>query len=297
MPSGTIWMNGTMIDATGPHISVFDHGLLYGDGVFEGLRFYGKRAFRVEEHLARLERSAAAIRLRLPYSRSEFSAAIDRVVRDSPLADGYVRVVVTRGEGELGLDPRSCARPNAIVIAAGLRLFADDASRGVDVVIASTRQASPDALDPRIKSLNYLNRILARIEANDAGAAEAIMLNREGHLAEGSGDNVFLVRDRVLMTPPVADGALEGVTREAVLALAQSFGVETRAVSLSPYDLLACDEAFLTGTGAGLVPIRSVGGRRLTACPGPLFGQLEAAYDALIRGETRPGHSARDNVG
>ena len=287
MQSRTLWMNGTMIDAAGPHVSVFDHGLLYGDGVFEGIRFYSKRAFQVEPHLARLERSAAAIRLTLPYARSEFRAAIDRVVEESPLVDGYVRLVVTRGEGPLGLDPRTCGRPNAIVLAVPLRLFGEDAARGVDVVVASTRQASADSLDPRIKSLNYLNRILARIEANDAGAAEAIMLNREGHVAEGSGDNVFVVRAQVLMTPPASDGALEGVTREAVLALARAAGIDAREVSLSAYDLFGCDEAFLTGTGAGLVPIRSVGGRRLPACPGPVFRRMESAFDALIRAETQ----------
>jgi branched-chain amino acid aminotransferase len=287
MQSPTIWMNGDIVDGTGAHVSALDHGLLYGDGVFEGIRFYSKCAFRLEPHLSRLERSATALRLELPYSRAELRAAIARVVERSPLADGYVRLVVTRGPGELGLDPRTCGRPSVLVLAVPLRLFGDSASEGVDVVVASTRQASADSLDPRIKSLNYLPRILARIEASDAGAAEAIMLNRQGHLAEGSGDNVFLVQSGVLLTPPVSDGALEGITRAAVLELAGPLGIEAREVSLSTYDLLTSDEAFLSGTGAGLVPIRRVGGQRLRSCPGPVFERVAAAYAALVRDETR----------
>jgi branched-chain amino acid aminotransferase len=289
MKNGKLWMNGAMLDAAGPHVSVYDHGLLYGDGVFEGIRFYAKRPFRLEAHLERLERSAAAIRLDLPYPRAELSGAVLRVVAESPLADGYVRLVVTRGEGPLGLDPATCRRANAIVLAAPLRLFGDGAARGVDVVIASTRQASADALDPRIKSLNYMNRILARLEANDAGAAEAIMLNREGRVAEGTGDNVFVVQRGTLLTPPATDGALEGITRAAVLTLAREQGIDAREATLSAYDLATADEAFLTGTAAGLVPIRRVGGRPLGACPGPVFDRVERAYDALVREETGSG--------
>jgi branched-chain amino acid aminotransferase len=286
MPSSTIWMNGDIVDAGAPHLSAFDHGLLYGDGVFEGIRFYGKRAFRLEAHLARLERSAAAIRLELPYSRTELRSAVERVVARTPTDDGYLRLVVTRGEGELGLDPRTCGRPNTLVLAKSLQLFGEAASRGVDVIVASTRQTAPDSVDPRVKSLNYMPRILARIEAADAGAAEAIMLNREGRVAEGTGDNVFVVHDGVLKTPPVSDGALEGITRADVLALAVANGIEAREVSLSVYDLIVSDEAFLTGTGAGLIPIRRVGGRALGACPGPLFLRLAAAFAELVREET-----------
>jgi branched-chain amino acid aminotransferase len=283
-----IWMNGRLVDADGPHVSAFDHGLLYGDGVFEGIRFYSRRAFRLEPHLQRLERSAAAIRLELPYTRADFGEAIRSVIEKTTLADGYLRLVVTRGDGELGLDPRSCRRPNAIVLAAPLRLFADGATHGVDVVIASTRQSSPDSLDPRVKSLNYLNRIMARIEASDAGASEAILLDHSGHIAEGTGDNLFVVRDGVLATPRPTDGALEGITRDVVVGLARTLGIEARETSLSPYDLVVADEAFLTGTGAGLVPIRAVGGRRLQACPGPIFRRIEAAFTALVRDETGP---------
>jgi branched-chain amino acid aminotransferase len=286
MNASRIWMNGAMVDATGPHVSIFDHGLLYGDGIFEGIRFYAKRPFRLGPHLDRLERSAAAIRLDLRWSRGDLAEAVARVVADAPMVDGYVRLVVTRGEGSLGLDPRSCARPNAFAVAVPLRLFGDDAAGGVDVIVASTRQASPDTVDPRVKSLNYLNRILARIEATDAGAAEAIMLNREGRIAEGTGDNVFVVRGDVLLTPRLADGALEGVTRDAVLWLADRLGIAAREAPLSPYDLVTSDEAFLTGTGAGMVPVRRVGGRALRACPGPVFQALDRAYAALVREET-----------
>src|ERR1019366_484990 len=186
-----IWMNGRLVDAADARVSIFDHGLLYGDGVFEGIRFYGGRVFRLEAHLERLERSAVAIELDMPYSRDELRAALAAVVAHAGAADGYVRLVVTRGEGDLGLDPRSCVRSTTFLAAAPLRVFAGDA--GVAVVVASTRQAGPDVVDPRIKSLNYLNRLLARLEAIRAGADEAIMLNARGLVAEGTTDNVFLV--------------------------------------------------------------------------------------------------------
>jgi branched-chain amino acid aminotransferase len=280
----TIWMNGRIVDPADARVSIFDHGLLYGDGIFEGVRFYERRAFRLEAHLARLERSAAAIELALPYSRDDLSAAMQAVIAHSSAPDGYVRVLVTRGEGDLGLDPRSCRRPTTILAAAPTRFF-DAASTGVAVVVAVTRQAPADVVDPRIKSLNYLNRLLARLEAIRAGADEAIMLNRRGHIAEGTTDNVFLVRDGVLLCPPASDGALEGITREAVLALARELGISERQESVGSYDLRCADEAFLVGTGAGLVPIRTVDGHALPACPGPVFRRIEIAFDALVRAD------------
>ncbi len=281
-----IWMNGRITDAADARVSIFNHGLLYGDGVFEGIRFYAGRSFRLEEHLARLERSAAAIELGLPYRRDELRAAIDAVVAHSGAPDGYVRLLVTRGEGDLGLDPRSCKRPTTVVIAAPLRVFGDAADAGVAVVVASTRQAAADVVDPRIKSLNYLNRLLARLEAIRAGADEALMLDARGHLAEGTTDNVFLARDGVLLTPPPSDGALEGITRDAVLALARGLGLPTLEASLGTYNLRAADEAFLVGTGAGLVPVRSIDGRPVPACPGPIFRRIREAFEALVRRET-----------
>jgi len=281
-----IWMNGRITPPAEARVSIFDHGLLYGDGVFEGIRFYDGRSFRLEAHLARLERSAAAIQLDLPYSRASLRAAIDDVVVAAGVPDGYLRVLVTRGEGDLGLDPRSCPRPTTVVAAAPLRVF-ERADAGVSVVVASVRQAPADVVDARIKSLNYLNRLLARLEAIRAGADEALMLNTRGHLAEGTTDNLFLVREGVLFTPPASDGALEGITREAVLALARELGIPALEASLGTYDLRAAEEAFLVGTGAGLVAIRSVDGRAVASCPGPVFERIRSAFDALVRRETR----------
>ncbi len=283
MPFPAIWMNGRITDADHARVSIFDHGLLYGDGVFEGIRFYDKRPFRLREHLDRLERSARCLDLPLPYSKDALGAATDAIIERSGERDGYVRMIVTRGEGDLGLDPRSCKRPTAIVAATALRLFEGAGANGVAVVVASTRQAPADVLDARIKSLNYVNRRLARLEAIRAGADEAIMLNHRGHIAEGTSDNVFLVRSGVLLTPLGVDGALEGITRGIVLELAAKLGISTRTEPLSVYDLRACDEAFLVGTGAGLVPVRSVDGQMLPCCPGPVFRKVNAAFDALVR--------------
>lgn len=280
-----IWMNGRITDPAEARVSIFDHGLLYGDGVFEGIRFYEGRPFRLEAHLARLERSAGAIELPLPYSRDALRTAIDAVVARTGAPDGYLRLLLTRGEGDLGLDPGSCKRPTTIVAAAPLRVF-DSAGAGVAVIVASTRQAPADVVDPRIKSLNYLNRLLARLEAARAGADEAFMLNARGHLAEGTTDNVFVVREGTLLTPPASDGALEGITRDAVLGLANELGIPAREASLGTYDLRAADEAFLVGTGAGLVAIQRIDGRALPACPGPVFARISKAFDALVRRET-----------
>jgi branched-chain amino acid aminotransferase len=280
-----IWMNGRITDAADARVSIFDHGLLYGDGVFEGIRFYGRRSFRLDAHLARLERSAAAIELDLPYPRGALREAVEAVVERTEALDGYVRLVVTRGEGDLGLDPRSCKRPTTILAAAPLRVFAN-ADAGVSVIVASTRQAPCDVVDARIKSLNYLNRLLARLEAVRTGADEAFMLNAQGKLAEGTTDNVFLVRGGVLLTPPASDGALEGITREVVLELATTLGVPAKEVSLGTYDLRAAEEAFLVGTGAGLVPVRRIDGRALPSCPGRIFERMRVAFEELVRGET-----------
>jgi branched-chain amino acid aminotransferase len=286
MPFPVIWMNGRITDPHEARVSVFDHGLLYGDGIFEGIRFYARRAFRMREHMDRLVRSARCLELALPYSAEALARAAESVIEATGEADGYLRLLVTRGEGDLGLDPRSCKRPTVVVAAAALRFFEGAETNGVKVVVASTRQAPPDVVDARIKSLNYLNRLLARLEAIRAGADEAIMLNREGRIAEGTSDNVFLARGSVLFTPPAADGALEGVTRAVVLELAASLGIATRIESLAVYDLRACEEAFIVGTGAGLVPVRSVDGLDLPVCPGPLFGRIREAFEALVARES-----------
>jgi branched-chain amino acid aminotransferase len=283
-----IWMNGRIVAPADARVSIFDHGLLYGDGVFEGIRFYGGRPFRLDAHLSRLERSAAAIHLPLAYPRDSLGAAIDAVISEADAPDGYLRLIATRGEGDLGLDPRSCRTPTTIVAAAPLRAFggAGGAELGVTAIVASTRQAPPDVTDARIKSLNYLNRLLARIEAVRAGADEAFVLNVHGHLAEGTTDNVFLVRDGILLTPPACDGALEGITRGVVFELAKDLGVPLREASLGTYDLRVAEEVFVVGTGAELVAVRTIDGRSLTTCPGPVFRRLAEAYGVLVRCET-----------
>lgn len=282
------WMNGNITPASEARVSVLDHGLLYGDGVFEGIRFYNGRPFRLARHLARLQASARAIRLAIPYDAGAFDAAIRDVIDAFGRPDGYLRLVVTRGEGPLGLDPFTCSRPNVFLIADKLTMSSEATLRdGAHVIVAATRRISPDALDPRLKSLNYLNHILARIEAVNADADEAILLNTAGHVTEGSADNVFIVRDGVLLTPPTPDGALEGITREAVLELAAELGIDARAHSLAPYDLHTADECFLTGTGAELIPVREIDGRPLRACPGPIYRRLLSGFHQLVERETR----------
>jgi branched-chain amino acid aminotransferase len=285
MSNPAIWMNGRITALSDAHVSLFDHGLLYGDGVFEGIRFYDKRPFKLAAHLARLQRSATAIHLAIPYSADALSEAMRAVVSASDSPNGYVRLIVTRGEGDLGLDPRSCARPNVFLVAAPLRLFKESEQRGIDVIIASTRQPSPDMLDPRIKGLNYLNRILARLEAIHANASEALMLNAHGYVAEGTADNVFVAESGILRTPPATDGALEGITREVVLEIASDCGIDSHVESLAPFDLFTADEIFLSGTGAGLVPIRTIQGRATKQCPGPMFQAIEQAFNQRVRGE------------
>ncbi|HVL01982.1 MAG TPA: branched-chain-amino-acid transaminase [Dongiaceae bacterium] len=283
------WINGSIIPAHEAQISVFDHGLLYGDGVFEGIRFYNGRSFRLQEHLVRLEKSARAIALTLPYSLQEMAAFIEATVNAATFSDGYLRVVITRGAGSLGLDPRACPKPTFFIIADRLQMVTPEAcQKGARLITASTRRLPVDGLDPRVKSLNYLNHILARIEANQAGMDEAILLNRNGHVAEGTADNIFVVRDGVLLTPPVSDGALEGITRNLIIELALKNGVPLREQSLAPYDLHTADEVFLTGTGAELIPVREIDGRAMTQCPGQRFRQLQELFTAQVAQETDP---------
>jgi len=258
-----------------------DNGLLYGDGVFEGIRYYGGVPFRLGAHLDRLGRSAAALALALPWPRAEIVEAVGTVIGASGAPDGYIRLVVTRGAGAFGLDPRSCGRPSLLLAGGAFPAFGAEAARGLSVIVASTRQTPPDVLDPRVKSLNYLPRLLARMEATRAGADEAIMLNAAGYVAEGSTDNVFAVRAGEVVTPPTSDGALEGITRAAILEVAAGAGIPARVASLTPYDLHAADELFLCGTGIELCPVRAVDGRPLPACPGPVFERLAAGFRAL----------------
>ncbi|MBI3779351.1 MAG: aminotransferase class IV [Gammaproteobacteria bacterium] len=287
MTEALCWLNGVLMPAAQARLPVLDHGLLYGDGVFEGIRFYNGRAFRLSRHLERLRRSAAAIRLTLPGDAGSFDAAVHDTIAAYGRPEGYLRLIVTRGAGKLGLDPGSCGEPNLIIIADELALVSEAVrNEGARVIVAATRRLGADGLDPRIKSLNYLNHILARLEAVNAGADEAILLNAAGHVTEGTADNVFLVRHGKLLTPPASDGALEGVTREVILELAQELGIERVETTLGPYDLHTADECFLTGTGAELIPVREVDGRPLAVCPGPVFSVLLAAFRRQVNRET-----------
>jgi branched-chain amino acid aminotransferase len=291
MTSAVCWLNGELMPVHEARVPVLDHGLLYGDGVFEGIRFYRGRAFRLDAHLARLDRSARAIRLAIPHDASALAAAARDTIAAFGAPYGYLRLVVTRGVGKLGIDPSSCAQPNVFIIADELTMASERMRReGARVIVAATRRLGPDGLDPRIKSLNYLNHILARLEATNANADEAILLNGAGHVAEGTADNVFIARDGMLFTPPVSDGALEGVTCAVVLELAHELGIAAHERSLGPYDLHTADECFLTGTGAELIPVREVDGRALPACPGPIYFHLASAFRKLIERETVSTH-------
>jgi branched-chain amino acid aminotransferase len=287
-------------------VPVLDHGLLCGDGVFEGIRFYHGRAYRLDAHLARLYRSARAIRLTIPLDGPTLTTAVHDTIAAFGVRDGYLRLVVTRGAGKLGIDPSSCVRPNVMIIADELTMMSEHVRRnGARVIVAATRRLGPDGLDPRIKSLNYLNHILARLEAGNAGAEtatapslargprldpiadEAILLNGAGHVAEGTADNVFVVSDGALLTPPASDGALEGITCAVVLELADELGIAAHVRSLGPYDLYTADECFLTGTGAELIPVCEIDGRALGGCPGPIYQRIAAAFRALVERETQ----------
>ncbi|MCB1850105.1 MAG: branched-chain-amino-acid transaminase [Gammaproteobacteria bacterium] len=288
--SAVCWMNGAILPALEASVSVFDHGLLYGDGVFEGIRFYNQLPFRLTEHLNRLNDSARALALRMPCGPSALAAAVEQTVRAFSQPNGYLRLVITRGPGPLGLDPRGCTAPNLFIIADHLEMVRPEVrAQGAALIIAATRRLSPDGLDPRIKSLNYLNAILARIEANRAGADEALLLNAAGRVTEGTADNVFVARRGMLRTPPPIDGALNGITRSIVLELANELGIPAAETPLAPYDLYTADECFLTGTGAELIPVASVDGRVMSDCPGPVFRHIESAFRSLIDRESRIG--------
>ncbi len=284
MEQGSCWIDGRIIPLGEAAVPVTDHGLLYGDGVFEGIRFYNARPFLLKEHLRRLRDSARAIALDLPWEEAELASIVEALIAAHGQPSGYLRLIVTRGSGAMGIDPARCPAPRLIVIATALEIVpAEKRARGIRLVTASVRRLGADGLDPRIKSLNYLNPILARIEATAAGADEALLLNARGRVAEASTENLFIARQGRLLTPPVSEGALDGITRALILQLAEELGIEVAEVPLAPYDLHTADEAFLTGTGAELIPVREIDGRRLAHCPGPLFRRCEAAFRDFIR--------------
>ena len=280
-----IYIDGNFYDQSEAKISVFDHGLLYGDGIFEGIRFYNNRVFRLDEHIERLWSSARGIALDIPISPAEMIAATMETIRQNDLHDGYIRLLVTRGVGSLGLSPNSCRRPSVIIIAATIALYPEDCYRqGLTMVTCATRRISTAALSPRIKSLNYLNNILAKIEAEDAGAAEGVMLNEQGYVAECTGDNLFVVKRGHIWTPPVNAGSLEGVTRQVVFELATQNQMPIGERDLTRYDIFTADECFLTGTAAEVIPAVQLDRRPVgTGQPGPLTLRLVEQFRHLTR--------------
>jgi branched-chain amino acid aminotransferase len=285
-----VFIDGKYYDERDAKISVFDHGLLYGDGIFEGIRAYHGRVFRLKEHIDRLFHSAKAILLAIPMSRQDIMDAVVESCRRNRIRDGYIRLVVTRGVGTLGLNPNFCKKPSLIIIAGKIQLYpAKLYERGLEIVTVPTTRNLHSALNPAIKSLNYLNNILAKIEANNAGCEEAIMLNSEGYVSEGTGDNVFIVKDGKLFTPPLSAGALYGITRKVVIELAEQSGVSVSEPNLTRYDLFIADECFLTGTGAEIVPVVKIDGRVIgNGKPGPLTRKLVAKYQSLTKVSGEP---------
>ena len=284
-----IFLDGRIVDESEAKVSVFDHGLLYGDGVFEGIRFYNGRVFKLKEHLERLSESARSILLDIPQSIDELEASVLRTIRENGLRNGYVRLLVTRGVGSLGLSPYGCT-PSIIIIAANIALYKPELyERGLEVVTCGTRRNSVAALSPSIKSLNYLNNILAKLEAQNAGAAEGLMLNEQGYVAECTGDNVFIVKHGTIVTPPVSAGSLRGITRDVVCQLAGELGFTVSEREMTRYDIYTADECFLTGTAAEIISVvlldkRVIGDGR----PGPVTNRLSDAYRQLTQANGTP---------
>ena len=285
-----IWIDGQLVAAADARVSVFDHGLLYGDGVFEGIRTYDGRVFKLATHLKRLWESALAIRLTIPYSVDELAQAVRDAVQANGCHNGYIRLCVTRGVGTLGLNPLICQEPTVFIIADSITLYPKEFyEHGMAVITAATIRNHPAALSPRIKSMNYLNNIMAKVEALDAGLVEAVMLNHQGHVAECTGDNIFIVRhnggaDRAkLLTPPLSAGVLEGVTMDEVIRLAQGLQIEFAFTELTRHDLFTADEMFLTGTAAEIVPVTRVDGRMIgNGQPGAVTRRLMDAFNQLV---------------
>lgn len=283
--SRQVYINGQYFAKEEATVSVFDHGLLYGDGVFEGLRSYGGKVFRLEQHVRRLYESALAICLKIPMTQAEMCEAINDAIKKNDIKDGYVRAIVTRGVGTLGLDPNRCSNPQVIIIADTIALYPEELyQQGLEIVSTSVSRNHPAALNPRIKSLNYLNNILAKIEGLKAGCIEALMLNHKGEVAECTGDNIFLVRDGALLTPPLDAGILGGITRDAVIELAEKSGLNVHRVALTQHDVYVADECFLTGTAAEVIPVVKVDERVIgTGKPGPVTLKLIDQFHELTR--------------
>ena len=281
----TIWLDGEWCDRSTAMISVYDHGLLYGDGVFEGVRAYGGKAFRLDDHLERLYDSAKAIWLDVPIERQELSSITVEALRRSGIAEAYIRHIITRGAGDLGLDPRKCPKASVIIIVDTIKLWPEQVyETGLNVITAGTPIPHRESLSPRVKSLNYLAHIMAKVEGIHAGADEVLMLDSAGAVAEGSGQNVFVVKKGRITTPPAYAGILRGVTRDAVLQLATEAGYEVHESMLNRYDIYTADEAFFTGTASEIVGIRQLDGRLIgSGKSGPITRDLRARFHSLVR--------------
>lgn len=285
-----VYIDGKFYEEQDAKVSVFDHGLLYGDGIFEGIRAYNGRVFRLKEHIDRLFYSAKALLLTIPISHAEMMKAVVESCRANNIRDGYIRLIVTRGVGTLGLNPNRCKNPSVICIADKIQLYPEELyNRGMDIITVPTVRNLHSAVNPAIKSLNYLNNILAKIEANNAGCEEAVMLNAEGYVAECTGDNIFIVKDGKLFTPPLSAGALYGITRQVVIDLAEKRGMKVGEPNLTRYDLFNADECFVTGTGAEIVPIVKIDARVIgDGKPGQITRALVADYHALTKVSGEP---------
>lgn len=282
-----IWLNGNLVDEADAKISVFDHGLLYGDGVFEGIRVYSGKVFEHQAHIDRLYDSAKGIRLEIPMAKDELISAVEKTVKANEITEGYIRLIITRGIGSLGLNPFTCETPGIIIIADSIQLYPEELyEKGLKIISATTVRNHPLAIPPQVKSLNYLNNILAKIEALDNNVPEAIMYNHMGFVAEATGDNVFVVRGGRLYAPPVEAGSLEGITREVVISLAQKEGIKFIEKNLTRFDLYNCDEFFLTGTAAEVIGVVQIDNRIIgDGKPGPITKKLREKFFKYARGK------------
>jgi branched-chain amino acid aminotransferase len=280
-----VYINGKLLDKHDAKVSVYDHGLLYGDGVFEGIRIYEGKVFRLRQHVDRLYDSARAIALEIPLSKEQMAEAVTSTVKANNRSNGYIRLVVTRGAGSLGLDPRKTTDPQVIVITDDISLYPREFyDNGLEIITAATVRVAPNALSPRIKSLNYLNNIMAKVEGIQAGCVEALMLNHKGEVSECTGDNIFLVKHGVLRTPPLDAGILAGITRNAVIELAREDGITVEEIALTRHDVYTADECFLTGTAAEVVPVVKCDSRPIgNGKPGPITRQLRERFMRLTR--------------
>ena len=284
-----IWLDGKLVDEADAKISVFDHGLLYGDGVFEGIRIYSGKIFELDAHINRLYQSAKGIRLQIPLTRGKLIDAVKKTVEANGVIDGYIRLVVTRGVGNLGLNPFTCENSSLFIIADNIQLYPEELyETGMKVISATTVRNHPLAIPPQVKSMNYLNNILAKIEALDNNVPEAIMYNHEGYVAEATGDNVFIVRNGTIYSPPVEAGALEGITRSVVIKLAEKENIEVVEKNLTRFDLYICDEFFLTGTAAEVIGVVEIDGRVIgDGRPGPVTKLLRKKFFEYAHGKEK----------